>query len=688
MRLHIVREIFLKELRETLRDRRTLAVMFGIPLLLYPLLTMSLAGLSASTAQRLTRQVARVAVVQGAGAPRLLSQLREAESGIRVVEHPQPLAGLAAGELDAVLELSPRFEARALRAEDVDITLRLDTSRAHSSYVERKVETALEQYERWIIRERLRRRGVPEDVIRPLRRNLRDVASAEGRLGSRLATLLPMMLLITGMLGAFFPAVATTTAERELGTLEALLVTPAGRMEILLGKTLLVVLFSLLTAGLNLLSMALVLWRTFTMLGASAAREMSLDPGLLLLSYLAAVPTLVFCSAAVMVVGLFARNYREANSYSTPVMLLSLLPVLISVTDPKTTPALLATPLVNTTLVIRDVLSGRGSAGEFLLAFASSGLYAGLMLSAAARLFRAESLVNPAWEPLSVRGLRAAGRRRPRLPTVDEALLMFGVQMLLLFYLTPEWARLGLFPLLVLTQGVCIAGPALAFAGVFRYRWRETFSLRRTTPAALAGAALLGVGAMPWVQAAAELQSRFWKADPEVARATAEMLVPALAQHPLLVALGVGLLAGVSEELAFRGPVQAALAKRLPAWAVLVGGAVIFAAAHMDAHGFGLRAVLGVTLGWLVLRGGSLYPAIVMHAVYDAAALLAGAAAVRRLGEQRYLELAGGAPRAAGEAIFPSEWSLAALALGAVCLLLGWVLCRRAFSRAAAESTA
>src|SRR6185295_2721597 len=91
-----------------------------------------------------------------------------------------------------------------------------------------------------------------------------DIASADQRFGKLMAMSLPVLLLMTGMLGALFPALNATTTERELGTLETLLVTPAGRMELLVAKGALVLLSGLLTSALNMLSMSLVIWRSLS----------------------------------------------------------------------------------------------------------------------------------------------------------------------------------------------------------------------------------------------------------------------------------------------------------------------------------------------------------------------------------------------------------------------------------------
>jgi sodium transport system permease protein len=233
---------------------------------------------------------------------------------------------------------------------------------------------------------------------------------------------------------------------------------------LLLAKGALVLLSALLTAGLNMLSMSLVLLKSVSML-EQASSNFTISPTALLLSYVAAVPALIFFSAIVLIVGLLARNFREANSFATPTMLLPLASMAVGIAEPAATAAVLVTPVANTTVIIREVLTGRATFGAFALAFGSSCVYAGIVLSLAARLFSSEQLVNPAWEPVSLKGLRRTKGPRPRrLPPVDAAMFLFVTCLLLLFYAQPDTRKHGLLTLVAFNQLLIILAPTLLFA--------------------------------------------------------------------------------------------------------------------------------------------------------------------------------------------------------------------------------
>jgi sodium transport system permease protein len=690
LRLDVVTSVFRKELREMLRDRRSLLIMFGVPLVLYPLLTAGLAGLAGAQQKKAKEKVATVAVINGEAAPHLVEWIRAKGEAFRMADPPYldaagAKAALEAGQLDAVLEVPPDAEAALLAGGEPEFVVTLNRSRLReSSAAGRKMDDLLEQYQKWVIEQRLRQRNIPATVLAPVKSKTVDIATAQERLGSLMAGILPLFLLLTGMLGSFFPALNATTTERERGTLETLLASPAGRTELLVGKGLLVLLGGMITSGLNMASMALVLWRVYSLADkgqpGGLLSDLAVNPAALALTYLAAVPTFIFFAGLVMIVGLLARTYQEANAFATPVLLLPISAAAIGVADPETTTGLLMTPIANTTVIIRDVLTGRATVGAFLLAFGSSCLYAGLLLSAAARLFNTEQLVNPAWEPLSIKGLgrrRKGTRRVAPWPGVDEAVALFAVTLLLTLYVTPSLRHINLLGILFVTEVMLIAAPALALAWLRGYDWVQTFSLRPGGWGALAGGALVGVGLIPLVQWLYVVQNKVWPAPAGHFKQILDLFLPALQKNPVLTIVGVGVLAGVCEELLYRGPIQAALLRKLPAWLALLVGAFLFAFAHLDTHGLPLRLLLGLVLGYVVWHTGSIYPAIVLHGIYDATQIGLLWWTIRTQGVAKTVEQVSNPAATRFDTTF-----LVQFAVGCVLLLVGgWLLLRKKHSQ-------
>src|SRR3954471_15354902 len=98
MRLSIIKIVFRKELREMLRDRRSLTIMFGIPLVLYPVLTVLIGTIGVSKKKQFTETPARVAIVNPVDAPNLVSVIEEKDSGATAVPSKEPEKDLAEGK--------------------------------------------------------------------------------------------------------------------------------------------------------------------------------------------------------------------------------------------------------------------------------------------------------------------------------------------------------------------------------------------------------------------------------------------------------------------------------------------------------------------------------------------------------------------------------------------------------------
>jgi membrane protease YdiL (CAAX protease family) len=259
-------------------------------------------------------------------------------------------------------------------------------------------------------------------------------------------------------------------------------------------------------------------------------------------------------------------------------------------------------------------------------------------------VFTNEQLVNPAWEPVSLKGLKRArigsrAKDRKKLPAVDEALGLFALTLLLSFYIAPSLQRFGLIPMLLVQQALLLAGPAIVFAYVAKWNWRDTFSLRAPAITAIAGAFLLGVGLTPWMQLLSGLQQKVWAPDPTYNLELMKMLLPPMERYPIFIPILIGVAAGLCEETLFRGPIQRGLLRRMPQFTAVVIASILFAAAHLDLYGLPIRTLLGVILGWIVIRTGSIFPAMLMHATYDITQLAFASIEVSRRGAQEVIRL-------------------------------------------------
>lgn len=246
----------------------------------------------------------------------------------------------------------------------------------------------------------------------------------------------------------------------------------------------------------------------------------------------------------------------------------------------------------------------------------------------------------------------------------------------------PGWVEYVIIAGMALSEVLLLALPALLWARVGKQNVREAFSWRRASGREYVGATLMALGFLPWVQTVVVVQNHLWPKLMQSQDGGSAFLLPLLAHHPWLMVTLVPLSAAFSEELLFRGPVQKALLRRMSAGLAVTVGGLLFAAAHFDLPGFLVRAALGILLGILVLRGRSIFPAMLLHGVYDAAALGWAAWDVHTQGLAATLQTSALSDMGVSRAEL-----IGGPVVGTVLLALGWWLCVSAWRRHA-EPTA
>ena len=240
----------------------------------------------------------------------------------------------------------------------------------------------------------------------------------------------------------------------------------------------------------------------------------------------------------------------------------------------------------------------------------------------------------------------------------------------------PGWVEYLFIAVMALSEVLLLALPALLWARMGKQDVRDVFSWRRASGREYVGATLMALGFLPWVQTVVVVQNHLLPKLMQSQDDNSAFLLPLLSHHPWLMVTLLPLSAAFSEELLFRGPIQKALLRRMSAGLAVTVGGFLFAAAHLNLPGFLVRMALGVLLGVLVLRGRSIFPAMLLHGVYDAAALGGAAWDVHAHGLAATLHTAARSDMGVSRAEL-----MGGPALGTVLLVLGWLLCRSAWRR-------
>jgi sodium transport system permease protein len=591
-RLHHVALTLGKELRETLRDRRTLAMMVLFPLVVYPLLSLLVSQLVLTREKKREASPSTVAL-QGTSeaAADLRRRIADKPKLFKLVERGDR-GQVEAGVVEAVLIVADGpADASAPRR----VQLLYDAARDES----REAAERLSDLLAGALPERCSRYDIKRE----------DLASGTRMGGYLLSKALPLALVLMVLLGAFYPAIDVTAGERERGTLETVLVAPISRFDLLLGKVLAVTIIAGLTGLLNLASMSVTLVQMVHLADGKAA--------LLIPWSRAAAATLVLAPAAFLFGSLFvaigsvARGFKEAQSFLMPVYFLCIAPALIGGVGEYQLAGIAAlVPAMNVTLLARELLLGKAHLGGALLVLGSTAFYGCVTLAFAARLYDSERFLDPAAERDR---RREAGRPAPTddPPTAGHALLIYAVAFLLLWFVFVPWQKANLVTGLLATQYLGMLGLAVALARMTGRSFKGMVALRPPPAAAVLGAVLLGASAWAVV---AMLSEWLVPVPKEVLDQMRKALLPGDGSRGLVTSLLlVAATPALCEEVLFRGVVLRGLATRLsPAGAIVITG-VLFGMFHLNVWKLLPTALLGVALSWVAFESRSLVTSMIVH---------------------------------------------------------------------------
>jgi sodium transport system permease protein len=228
------------------------------------------------------------------------------------------------------------------------------------------------------------------------------VAPAEKKTGFLLAMMLPYMIVLTVMLGAMYPAIDLTAGEKERGTLETILASPAGRNEVTLGKFFCVFTAAMVTVLLGATSMIVTSGFGFAQFAnqeaESAAFVLSVNPASFVVVVILMIPTAVLLSAVLLAIAVMARSFKEAQGYVTPLMFAVIIPSMVAFMPGMELNATLAwVPISNIALGVKAALltaKGEGFPWPlFGIVFLSTAVYATFALFLVRQMFNKESVL-------------------------------------------------------------------------------------------------------------------------------------------------------------------------------------------------------------------------------------------------------------------------------------------------------
>lgn len=623
-----------KEIRDILRDKKTLIIMVAVPLLLYPLLIIGIAFGASIFWQSQSEQVHTVAYGEdGAGVAVRLRELyleNQDELGW-TLEFLMPESAQEGQEAQKEQKAQDEADVRldTKRQEDGVISVRISylSTDGSSSETVQALEELLDLYKEELLAENLRQEGLDETVLNPVVYEKEDQATLSESVGMDIGGSIGMLLIVTILLGAVYPAIDATAGEKERGTLETLLTLPVTNFQMILSKFLSVALFACVTAVLSLISLGGSV--LFLMYGIAAPAAGSL-PGLsaaALLQYgppllLTLLVTALLATAICMCFCVFAKSFKEANNYVTPVLLIVMFASMTAMIptvrlDYRT--ALI--PVVNVSLMVKELIAQQLSFSLTVLVIAVNLAYSVLIVWILARMYDSEAI-------LFSDGFRSfrffqkrADIKKGTVPQTGDLILAIAVLLLLMLYVGSSVSARSVAAGAALNQLLILCVPA-GIVWYMKSDWKTLFSVRKPRKGSIAGSVFLYAGAYCLMLVAAAFMIRLMPQSAERLQGGLGALFEAPGAVLFFI---VAVMPAIGEEIFFRGLLYGSLRENLrsPSAAILLS-AIVFSAFHMSLVKLPSTFLLGIVLAYLVWKSGSIIPSMVFHCLNNTLSVLCG----------------------------------------------------------------
>ena len=386
--------VFLKEVRESLRDRRTLWSALGFGAIFSPLLFAAILSLTIKRNDPQNDTSVMLAVSHSERAPNLVGHLLEYGITVDPVTYDDAAARAAVRDHQQkmVLMIPEDYAAKFTAGQPAPLQLYSDSSDPSADRDVRRAKGVLATYGAVITQLRLMARGVDPTTIAPIAVHDVDVSTPASRSLLALGTV-SVFIFMSLFMGGMYLAIDATAGERERGSLEALLTVPVRREHLIYGKILAACAFMTLSLVTSVTALSIVLRRVgLEGLGMSV----NFGPMTAVWIVLCCLPLVPFCASIMTIIAAYTRSYREAQTYLGLITIIPILPMMFASTmGLRPTAALMAMPSMSQHFLITSLLRDEAVSPAFVGLSVGVSLGLGLVLAAiAGRLYHRESLLG------------------------------------------------------------------------------------------------------------------------------------------------------------------------------------------------------------------------------------------------------------------------------------------------------
>ena len=385
-----------KELTDITRDRRTIIMMIVLPFVLIPGLFGVVYTIQSQQAEKATEQQMKVSFFGQEYAPELYQAFADLDKAIILDQIPADSVDsyIQNEYLDAAIYVNREYQESIDQNKQAPIIIKFKGTDSFGITRDR-IKSLLTAQENQIITKRMNQLNLKPDIVKAYQIEYKDVASTQEKLGKFVGGFLPYFFIIFGFMGAMYPALDLGAGEKERGTLETILSSPATRLDVVLGKFLVVMLAAITTAFIALGGMYFGI-QTFPDIEPWVLEVVNviLSAKTVILMMSLIIPISAFFSALLLGLSIYAKSFKEAQSIVGPLNIAIIFPALIGTLPGIELNAVTSLiPILNVSLASKDIIAGTINPWYMVEVYLSLIVLAGLAIVWCVNWFNRESTI-------------------------------------------------------------------------------------------------------------------------------------------------------------------------------------------------------------------------------------------------------------------------------------------------------
>ena len=359
--MNIIFSIFKKELTDVLRDRRTLFFMIAMPVIVMPLIFIGSLKFQEYQNKKSEEKILNIALVNESGETKIRDYILN-QKGVNLIEDIDAdslEAGIKSDSLQGGLYIGKNFLNNISTNQMGAVEIYYKSSDLMSK-AKKRINNALDQYKNEVVAGRLLRFDIDKNLLEPLQIIDKDMSTKKETIGKALGGLVPYMLVIFIFLGAMYPAIDLGAGEKERGSLETLLSSPATKFEITVGKLMVVSLTGLVSGLISVVGITAPMYFIDNIPDQIKSTVLEIISPFMIISVIfLMIPIAIFFASMLLSISFYARSFKEAQSLMGPLNIIIIVPLMLTLGPGFEIDHVTALiPLVNVGLLTKEILAG------------------------------------------------------------------------------------------------------------------------------------------------------------------------------------------------------------------------------------------------------------------------------------------------------------------------------------------